>query len=43
MTSNITMVLLIALCFGITTYSLVAFQAHRPSAAAALASIHLPR
>jgi hypothetical protein len=43
MTSNITMTLLVALYFGITAYSLVVFQAHRHSAAAAVASVNLPR
>ncbi len=43
MTSNITMTLLVALYFGITAYGLVAFQAHRHSAAAAVASLNLPR
>lgn len=43
MTSNITMTLLVILYFGMTMYSLVALQAHRPSAVAVIASINLPR
>jgi hypothetical protein len=43
MTSNITMTFLVVLYFGITAYGLVAFQAHRHSAAAAVASLNLPR
>jgi hypothetical protein len=43
MTSNITMMLLIAFYLGLTTFTLAAFQAHRHSAAAAVASLHLPR
>jgi hypothetical protein len=42
MTSNITMMLLVALYLGVTTFTLTAFQAHRHSAAAAAAR-HLPR
>lgn len=42
MTSNITMMLLIALYLGVTTFTLAAFQAHRNSAAAAVAR-QLPR
>jgi hypothetical protein len=42
MTSTIAMTLLVALYFGITAYSLIAFQAHRHSAAAAVASLNLP-
>jgi hypothetical protein len=42
MASNITMAVLVALYFSITAYGLVAFQAHRHSAAVA-ASINLPR
>jgi hypothetical protein len=37
------MALLVTLYFGITMYGLVAFQAHRHSAAAAVASLNLPR
>jgi len=42
MTSTITMMLLIALYLGATTFTLAAFQAHRHSAAAVVAR-HLPR
>ena len=43
MTSNITMMLLIAAYLGLTAFTLAAFQAHRHSVAAAVASINLPR
>jgi hypothetical protein len=43
MTSNITMTLLVTLYFGMTAFTLAAFQAHRHSAAAAVASLNLPR
>jgi hypothetical protein len=43
MISNIAMTLLVALYFGLTAFTLTAFQAHRHSAAAAVASLHLPR
>jgi hypothetical protein len=43
MTSSITMMLLIGLYLGFTAFTLAALQAHRHSAAAAVASVHLPR
>ena len=43
MTSNITMMLLVAAYLGLTGFTLAAFQAHRHSAAAAVASTNLPR
>lgn len=42
MTSNITMMLLVATYLGLTGFTLAVFQAHRHSAAA-VASTHLPR
>ena len=43
MTSNITMLLLISAYLGLTLFALAASQAHPHSAAAAIASLHLPR
>jgi hypothetical protein len=43
MTSNITMMLLVGLYLGFTAFTLAAFQAHRHLAAAAVASLNLPR
>lgn len=43
MTSTITMTLLIGLYFGLTAFTLAAFQAHRHSAVAAVAALNLPR
>jgi hypothetical protein len=43
MTSNITTMLLIAVYLGLTGFTLAAFQAHSHSAAAAVASLNLPR
>jgi hypothetical protein len=43
MTSNITMMLLVALYLGLTAFTLATVQAHRHSAAASVASLHLPR
>jgi hypothetical protein len=37
------MTLLVALYFGMTAFTLVAFQGHRHSATAAIASLNLPR
>jgi hypothetical protein len=42
MTSNITMLLLVALYFGLTAFTLVAFQAHHHSAAT-VAALRLTR
>ena len=43
MNSNITMTLLLALYFGLTSYALAALQVHRHSAAVTIAARHLPR
>jgi hypothetical protein len=37
------MMLMIALYFGLTAFTLAQFPGHRHSAAAAVASLHLPR